>query len=99
MDRGAWWATVHSATQSWTRLKRLSTQALRARSCRKQGLGSRIPKTEGHNICCSLSGMPFVQLTGLLESSKPSSDCHRIFLPSELSFSFEKWSISSHINK
>ena len=25
MDRGAWWATVHGVTQSWTRLKRLST--------------------------------------------------------------------------
>ena len=23
MDRGAWWATVHSVTKSWTRLKRL----------------------------------------------------------------------------
>ena len=25
-DRGAWWATVHRVTKSWTRLKRLSTQ-------------------------------------------------------------------------
>ena len=25
MDRGAWWATVHSITESWTRLKQLST--------------------------------------------------------------------------
>ena len=25
MDRGAWWATVHRVAQSWTRLKRLST--------------------------------------------------------------------------
>ena len=25
MDRGAWWATVHTATKSQTRLKRLST--------------------------------------------------------------------------
>ena len=25
MDRGAWWATVHGVTKSWTRLKRLST--------------------------------------------------------------------------
>ena len=24
MDRGAWWATVHSVAKSWTRLKRLS---------------------------------------------------------------------------
>ena len=27
MDRGAWWATVHSVTQSQTRLNRLSTHA------------------------------------------------------------------------
>ena len=25
MDRGAWWATVHSVTKSWTQLKQLST--------------------------------------------------------------------------
>ena len=25
MDRGAWWATLHGVTQSWTRLERLST--------------------------------------------------------------------------
>ena len=24
MDRGAWWATAHGVTKSWTRLKRLS---------------------------------------------------------------------------
>ena len=27
MDRGAWQATVHGVTKSWTRLKRLTTQA------------------------------------------------------------------------
>ena len=27
MDRGAWRATVHRVVQSWTQLKRLSTQA------------------------------------------------------------------------
>ena len=27
MDRGAWWATVHGVTKSWTQLKQLSTQA------------------------------------------------------------------------
>ena len=26
MDRGAWWATVHGVTQSWTQLKQLSIQ-------------------------------------------------------------------------
>ena len=27
VGRGAWWAAVHAFTQSWTRLKRLSTHA------------------------------------------------------------------------
>ena len=27
MNRGAWWATVHSVAKSWTQLKQLSTQA------------------------------------------------------------------------
>ena len=27
MDRGAWWATVYSVAQSWTRLKQVSTHA------------------------------------------------------------------------
>ena len=27
MDRGAWWATVHRVTKSWTGLKQLSTHA------------------------------------------------------------------------
>ena len=27
MDRGAWWAIVHRVTNSWTRLKQLSTHA------------------------------------------------------------------------
>ena len=27
MDRGAWWATVHRITKSWTRLKRPSMHA------------------------------------------------------------------------
>ena len=26
MDRGAWWATVHRISKSWTQLKQLSTQ-------------------------------------------------------------------------
>ena len=27
MDRGAWWAAVYGVTQSWTRLKRLSSSS------------------------------------------------------------------------
>ena len=26
MDRGAWWATVHSFAQSWSQMKQLSMQ-------------------------------------------------------------------------
>ena len=29
MDRGAWWATVHGVTKSWTQLKPLNTGAAR----------------------------------------------------------------------
>ena len=29
MDRGAWWAAVYGVTQSWTRLKQLSSLAAR----------------------------------------------------------------------
>ena len=27
MDKGAWWATVHGVTKSWTRLRRLSSMS------------------------------------------------------------------------
>jgi len=38
MDRGACWATVHRVTQSWTRLKRLSTA--------QHSMGNRCPCSE-----------------------------------------------------
>ena len=28
MDRGAWWAAIYGVTQSWTRLKRLSSSSI-----------------------------------------------------------------------
>ena len=28
MDRGAWWATVHRVTKSWTQLKRLGVNLM-----------------------------------------------------------------------
>ena len=28
MDRGAWWATVHTVTKSWTQLNQVSTHRL-----------------------------------------------------------------------
>ena len=33
MDRGAWWATIHRVTQSWTPLKRFSTAQPRNLAC------------------------------------------------------------------
>ena len=41
MDRGAWWATVHGVTQSWKRLKQLSS--------------SSSSQEENKNACSSLS--------------------------------------------
>ena len=43
MDRGAWWATVHGVTQSWTRLKWLSTAQcpFASSSWRRDSLDSR----------------------------------------------------------
>ena len=36
MDRGAWWATVHRVTKSWTQLKQLNTHTIQfvQNSCR-----------------------------------------------------------------
>ena len=36
MDRGAWWAAVHGVTQSWTRLKRLSSSSSSRQHIKKQ---------------------------------------------------------------
>ena len=47
MDRGAWQATVHRVTKSWTRLKQLSTQAQSPRSPKEGDIlvgGCRLPK-------------------------------------------------------
>ena len=44
MDRGAWWATVHGVTKSWTRMKRLSMHALPAvQETQVQSLGREDP--------------------------------------------------------
>ena len=37
MDRAAWWATVHTVTKSWTRLKRLSMHTHQRRRCKRHG--------------------------------------------------------------
>ena len=47
VDGGAWWAAVHGAAQSWTRLKRLSMHALeREMATRSSILAWRIPGME-----------------------------------------------------
>ena len=40
MDRGAWQATVHRVTKSWTRLERLSTQHMSTHTNSKVEQGS-----------------------------------------------------------
>ena len=42
MDRGAWWATVHSVAKSWIRLKRLSTDAHRKFKSSVKGMNAMI---------------------------------------------------------
>ena len=41
MGRGAWWATVHRVTKSWTRLKRLSTKPHRTSTQTQEQKGKR----------------------------------------------------------
>ena len=42
MDRGAWWATVHRVTKSWTQLKRFSKHACPPDSERERGRGFKL---------------------------------------------------------
>ena len=51
MDRGAWWATVHGVTKSWTRLKLLSTlQSEADADVQAPGLcGQQHPGLQGHD--------------------------------------------------
>ena len=58
VDRGAWWATVHTVAQSRTRLKRLSMHA-----CAGEGNGNPTPvflpeESQGQRslVCCRLWG-------------------------------------------
>ena len=41
MDRGAWWATVHRAANSQTRLQRLGTPTVLSRSALQRGVQDR----------------------------------------------------------
>ena len=50
MDRGAWWATVHGVTKSWTRLKLLSLQGEADAGVQALGLcGQQRPGLLGHD--------------------------------------------------
>ena len=55
MDRGAWWATVHGATKSQTRLKRLSTKTAKAFP-RRTARGHQLPhrSQQGLLLACVL---------------------------------------------
>ena len=56
MDRGAWWATVHSVTKSQTQLKQLSTQHT------KPGLDKHLILEETHH---QLNSKGQVKLVGV----------------------------------
>ena len=50
MDRGAWQATVHGATKSQTRLKRLSTQHTERLKSNNKEAASMLVHPEKHNL-------------------------------------------------
>ena len=50
MDRGAWRATVHGATKSQTRLKRLSTQHTKRLKSNSKEAASMLVYPEKHNL-------------------------------------------------
>ena len=55
MDKGAWWTTVHKVTQSWTRLKWLSTAvALRSKCIMEVTMTECIPHVYLQN--CHFNG-------------------------------------------
>ena len=58
MERGAWWATVHGVTKSWTRPKWLSTDAQAANQRMGWLLGESTKWPEGWNSQC-LATLPF----------------------------------------
>ena len=66
-DGGAWWAAVHEVTQSWTRLKRLSSSS----SC---------CKLYGYICCCCYSvAKSCLILCDPVDGSPPESSVHGIF--------------------
>ena len=57
MDRGAWWATVHRVTKSWTRVRQFSTHSgeFRYHPTVLQG----IEDFGGHILCAGPGSHPF----------------------------------------
>ena len=55
-DRGAWWAAIYGVSQSWTRLKRLSSSSSNRLNGHEfeQTLGD--GEGQGSLVCCSLCG-------------------------------------------
>ena len=70
MDRGAWWATVHSVAKNQTRLKWLSKHVHVAK-CLKEGLG----KCKFGNLCIFLIFFHIFQPPALI-SHDPFPDTH-----------------------
>ena len=57
MDRGAWWATVHGVTESWTRLRTHALPLLHHRESEESvGLEHELYKTDHNEILATAFG-------------------------------------------
>ena len=82
MDRGAWWATVHRITKSWTQLQRLSTHTCRKtkdyRSCGTRNLNEVISPL----LLKTLLGLlPLPSMAHKVSSHRSDSPPHCLALP------------------
>ena len=60
MDRGAWWATVHGVTKSWTQLKQLSPHHRKYKKKKREREREKIRSFSGvlsHNTFCLFPGL------------------------------------------
>ena len=73
-DGGAWWAAVYGVTQSWTRLKWLSSSSS---SSRKESAGSLLPDSETSSFT---SGTVFLKQLKvcLQDNNNPSSQFYHL---------------------
>ena len=91
IDRGAWWATIHGVTKSWTRLSDQHTQFLCAASSVQFSPIAQLCLTLCNPMDCSTPGLPvhhqcpeFTKLISI-KSLMPSNHlilCHPLLLPS-----------------